>query len=279
MTSLRLLPWLGVWMLALFALLAGPAMAQTTLGGDNEAPDTSAEQPPSYSALADLLEDEQARQELIELLRHQASALPPGLANELSPEAAAAGGNVAPEDVSLPRQLAELTSRTVSDVGGQLEQAVSIVGSLFTGQGAGTFNMADFTNAAINLGIVIIATFALFFTFRRLAKTLFTKLSAWSLAGGSLTPVLRLVLCVALATVVDVLLVALAYVGGNLIATFAVGEAGELSTRASLFLNAFLIIELLKAAVRMLFSSRYEGLRLLHISARKPPIGIAGSPV
>ncbi|NGO89424.1 MAG: mechanosensitive channel protein [Halomonas sp.] len=269
MTSLRLLPWLGVWMLTLFALLAGPAMAQTTLGADNEASNTSAEQPPSYSALADLLEDEQARQELIELLRHQASALPPALANELSPEAAAAGGNVSPEDVSLPRQLAELTSRTVSDVGGQLEQAVSIVGNLFTGQGGGTFNMADFTNAAINLGIVIIATFALFFTFRRLAKTLFTKLSAWSLAGGNLTPVLRLVLCVALAAVVDVLLVALAYVGGNLIATFAVGETGELSTRASLFLNAFLIIELLKAAVRMLFSSRYEGLRLLHISAQE----------
>ena len=60
-TSLRLLPWLGVWMLTLFALLAGPAMAQTTLGADNEASNTSAEQPPSYSALADLLEDEQAR--------------------------------------------------------------------------------------------------------------------------------------------------------------------------------------------------------------------------
>jgi len=59
----------------------------------------------------------------------------------------------------------------------------------------------------------------------------------------------------------------LAYVGGNLVATFAVGEAGELSTRASLFLNAFLVIELLKAGVRMLFSSRYEGLRLLPIAA------------
>ncbi|AMC99289.1 hypothetical protein LOKO_00192 [Halomonas chromatireducens] len=46
--------------------------------------------------------------------------------------------------------------------------------------------------------------------------------------------------------------VLLAYMGGNLIATFAIGETGELSTRASLFLNAFLIIELLKAAVRYL---------------------------
>lgn len=268
MTSLRLLPWLGVWMLTLFAMLAGPAMAQTTLGAESDAP--AAEEQPSYTALADLLEDEQARQELIELLRNQASELPAGVAAELSPEAAAAGGNVTPEDVSLPRQLAELTSRVVGDVGGQIEQAVAIVGNMFSGQGTGSsFDMAAFISAAINLGIVIVATFAIFMVFRRLAKSLFTKISGWSQQGTGLTPVLRLVLCVAIAAVLDVLLVALAYVGGNLIATFAVGETGELSTRASLFLNAFLIIELLKAGVRMLFSSRYEGLRLLPISAQE----------
>lgn len=267
-TSLRLLPWLGVWMLTLFAMLAGPAMAQTTLSAESDA--SVAEEQPSYAALADLLEDEQARQELIELLRNQASELPAGVAAELSPEAAAAGGNVAPEDVSLPRQLAELTSRVVGDVGGQIEQAVAIVGNIFTGQGAGSsFDMAAFMNAAINLGIVIVATFAIFMVFRRLAKSLFTKISGWSQQGTGLTPVLRLVLCVAIAAVVDILLIALAYVGGNLVATFAVGETGELSTRASLFLNAFLIIELLKAGVRMLFSSRYEGLRLLPISAQE----------
>lgn len=268
MTSLRLLPWLSVWMLALFTMLAGPAMAQTTLSAESDA--SVAEEQPSYAALADLLEDEQARQELIELLRNQASELPAGVAAELSPEAAAAGGNVAPEDVSLPRQLAELTSRVVGDVGGQIEQAVAIVGNIFTGQGAGSsFDMAAFMNAAINLGIVIVATFAIFMVFRRLAKSLFTKISGWSQQGTGLTPVLRLVLCVAIAAVVDILLIALAYVGGNLVATFAVGETGELSTRASLFLNAFLIIELLKAGVRMLFSSRYEGLRLLPISAQE----------
>ncbi|HBP77817.1 MAG TPA: mechanosensitive ion channel protein MscS, partial [Halomonas sp.] len=169
-----------------------------------------------------------------------------------------------------PRQLAELTSRVVGDVGGQIEQAVAIVGNIFTGQGAGSsFDMAAFMNAAINLGIVIVATFAIFMVFRRLAKSLFTKISGWSQQGTGLTPVLRLVLCVAVAAVVDILLIALAYVGGNLVATFAVGETGELSTRASLFLNAFLIIELLKAGVRMLFSSRYEGLRLLPISAQE----------
>ncbi|MGE6605575.1 mechanosensitive ion channel domain-containing protein [Halomonas sp. NPDC076908] len=276
MTPIRLLPWLGVWLLTLFAMLATPALAQTTLTAPNEEPPQQASDPnisetQAYATLADLLENEQARAELITLLRSEASALPPALADELSPEAAAQGSDMAPEDVSLPRQLAELTSRVVSDVGGQFEQAVGIVGSLFTGQGAGstgsTFDMAAFTSAAINLGIVIVATLALFFIFRRLAKPAFSKINSWSLHANGLTPVLRLIVCVAVAAVVDVLLVALAYVAGNLLATFAVGETGELSTRASLFLNAFLIIELLKAGVRMLFSSRYDGLRLLPISA------------
>jgi len=272
-TPIRLLPWLGVWLLTLFAMLATPALAQTTLTAPNEEPPQQASDPnisetQAYATLADLLENEQARAELITLLRSEASALPPALADELSPEAAAQGSDMAPEDVSLPRQLAELTSRVVSDVGGQFEQAVGIVGSLFTGQGAGsTFDMAAFTSAAINLGIVIVATLALFFIFRRLAKPAFSKINSWSLHANGLTPVLRLIVCVAVAAVVDVLLVALAYVAGNLLATFAVGETGELSTRASLFLNAFLIIELLKAGVRMLFSSRYDGLRLLPISA------------
>ncbi|WP_434983634.1 mechanosensitive channel protein [Vreelandella zhaodongensis] len=266
MTPLRLFPWLGVWILMLFAFLATPALAQTTSSTDDT---VAAEEQPSYAALADLLEDEQGRQELIELLRNQASALPEVLAVELSPEAAVQGSDMAPEDVSLPRQLAELTSRIVSDIGGQFEQTLTIISNLFTGQSSGTFDTAAFFSAAFNLGIVIVATFAMFMIFRRVAKPLFTKISEWSLHGSGLTPVLRLVLCVALAAVVDVLLVAFAYVGGNLLATFAVGETGELSTRASLFLNAFLVIELLKAAMRMLFSSRYEGLRLLPISARE----------
>ena len=261
MTPLRLLPWLGVCLITLVALFAAPAFAQSSADSGNGA---EAAEPPTYESLANLLEDEQARQELIDLLRRQASEV--SETGELSAEGAE-GSDMAPEDVSLPRQLAELTSSVVDDVGGQFEQVALLVRDLFTGRGESNFDMSAFVTAAINLGIVIAATFAMFMVFRRVVKPLFTKISGWSQHGAGMTPVLRLVLSVAIAAVIDVLLVALAYVGGNLIATFAVGESGDLSTRASLFLNAFLIIELLKAAVRMLFSSRYEGLRLLPISA------------
>ncbi|MCZ0927385.1 mechanosensitive channel protein [Halomonas janggokensis] len=266
MTPIRLLPCLSVWLLALMTLFAAPAFAQSSTPSEGGSDRAETTEPQSYESLANLLEDEQARQELIDLLRSQASevAESSGL-----PGGAAQGSDIAPEDVSLPRQLAQLTSNVVGEVGSQFEQLVLLVRGLFVGGGESVFDMAVFMSAAINLGIVIAATFAMFMVFRRVAKPLFTKISGWSQQGAGLTPVLRLIVCVAIAAVIDVLLVALAYVGGNLVATFAVGEVGDLSTRASLFLNAFLIIELLKAAVRMLFSSRYEGLRLLPISAQE----------
>ncbi|CAM3487792.1 mechanosensitive channel protein [Halomonas lysinitropha] len=253
MNPLRAFPAIIGWLLIALVAFATPTQAQQADAGS---------EPPAYSTLADLLENEQSRQQLIDQLR--------GMADDVAASETAAEESAASEEPSLPRQLAQATSRIAGDIGSRFGDAVEAMAGLFTGGVEdSTFNTAAFTSAAINLGLVILATLVFFVAFRRLAKPLFTGFSQWSLNGAGLTTVLRLVICVALAAVVDVLIVALAYVGGNLIATFAVGETGELSTRASLFLNAFLVIELLKAGVRMLFSSRYEGLRLLPISTNE----------
>nr|WP_163578098.1 mechanosensitive channel protein [Halomonas faecis] len=249
MNPLRALPLMLGWLLIAVMAFAAPAQAQQS---DN----ASGGEPPAYATLADLLENEETRQQLIDQLRGMAG----DVAGSTSAEETA-------EEPSLPRQLAELTSRVGSDIGSQFEAVVSAIGGMFSSDLDNTFDVAAFTTAAINLGLVILATFVLFVVFRRLAKPLFAGISQWSLNGSGLTPILRLVISVALAAVVDVLIVALGYLGGNLIATFAIGETGELSTRASLFLNAFLVIELLKAGIRMLFASRYDGLRLLPITA------------
>ncbi|MFP4137554.1 MAG: mechanosensitive channel protein [Halomonas sp.] len=252
MNPKRALPLMLGWLLLALLALAGPAQAQQQESGGGE--------PPAYSTLADLLENEETRQELIDQLR--------GMAGDVAEsEPAEETGEAAGEERSLPRQLAEVTSSVASDIGSQFDAIVSAIGGMFASDLDGTFDTAALMTAAINLGLVILATLALFVLFRRLARPLFTGISQWSLNGAGLTPILRLVICVALAAVVDLLVVALAYLGGNLIATFAIGETGELSTRASLFLNAFLVIELLKAGVRMLFASRYEGLRLLPIAS------------
>ncbi|QOR40513.1 mechanosensitive channel protein [Billgrantia diversa] len=246
MIAHRFVPWLFGWLI-LALLVAAPAMAQP-------ADDAAV---PAPEALAELLENEQTRQQLIDHLRRQAAD--PELATETSQ---------AEEAISLPRRLAEMTSRIVSDIGGEVRNLFDIVAGLFSTQTDTTAqDWGAFTTAVINLGLVVLATFVLFMSFRQLSRPLFTRLSRWSRQESGLNPTIRLVLCVAVAALTDAMVVALAYLGGNLIATFAIGESGELSTRASLFLNAFMIIELIKAALRMLFSSRYEGLRLLPISA------------
>jgi small conductance mechanosensitive channel len=172
--------------------------------------------------------------------------------------------------LSLPHRLAQLTSGIASDMGGQITNLAAATGDLLSGKLTAPnsgFDSAAFTEAALNLGVVILATLVVFLLARRLARPLFALLSRYSGAGTRPTPVLRLLFCVALATALDLLLVALAYLGGGLIGTFLIGDGGELSTRASLFLNAFLIIEALKVAIRMLLQSEYPGLRLLDIDA------------
>jgi small conductance mechanosensitive channel len=249
----RHLPLFLGWLLAalLMVILAQPAMAQSAEGGNEPAT--------ANATLAELLENPDTRQQLIDQLR--------GAAGDTQAQAAEA--LPASTEPSLPRQLADTTSRVVSEISDHVTQAITVVGNLFRNGLAGEsgFDINALTSATINLGLVVLATFVLFITIRRLARRVFRGLSQWSLNGQGLYPMLRLLLSVVVAALIDALIVGLAYVGGNLVATFAVGESGALSTQASLFLNAFLIIELLKAGVRMLFASRYEGLRLLPIAA------------
>ncbi|GAA0561072.1 mechanosensitive channel protein [Halomonas salifodinae] len=233
------------WLMVVLMTLGLPALAQQ-------------EPPTPYATLADLLENEQSRAELITRLRELANGETTAATAEASATAA---------EPSLARRVAETTSQIAGDLGNQFGQVVETLSDLATGQPDTPVDVGAVLSATLNLVLVIIATLVLFFAFRRLARGGFTRLGQWSLASGGPPPVLRLLTAVAIAATLDVLVVALAYLGGNLIATFLIGEAGELSTRASLFLNAFLVIELLKAALRMLFASHYEGLRLLPISA------------
>lgn len=271
----RLNTWLGRWLAIVLMMIALPVFAQ-----QGETPPVNAtNEMPAYSTLADLLENDQARQRLIEELRALADPQEGelGLAGEETPAAIAeqAPSDQSAEQVSLARRLAAATSNIAGNIGSQFTNLATALGALIAPdddaesdtQAGPEFDMAAFTSAAIELALVIVATFAAFFILRRLARPLFTRLSHWSMHGDSRSALLRVIVAVALAATVDVAVVALAYIGGNLLATFAVGGSGELPTYTALFLNAFLIVELFKAAIRMLFSSGYEGLRLLPISA------------
>nr|WP_281506005.1 mechanosensitive channel protein [Chromohalobacter nigrandesensis] len=244
-----------------------PALAQqdaTPTDGDS----------PAYSTLADMLENEQTRQTIIDQLRAQAAQ-----ENALDVEGASSPGKIADEapssqtaaEVSFPRRLADATSDIAGNLGGQFKSLGAALVGLFASSDASAsgpgFDTGAFLIAALNFALVVIGAFVALFVLRRLASPLFGKLSQWSSQRTEKSALLRTLVAVVLAAVVDVVVVILAYVVGNLIATFAIGEAGSMETRFSLFLNAFLMIELFKAALRMLFSSHYAGLRLMPIAS------------
>lgn len=257
--------------LLLFWLLCAPLMSLAHA----QAPAPSSAT--SYGALAEVLANEQTRNQLIEqlqLLAEQQAAVAPNGAdspttasNDTQPESVDTDESATP---STTKQLADTTRLMASGLGAQFHSLGNVVQAMFVDDKDALdsdFDSKQFMHASINLSLVIMATWLLFWVLRRLSMPIFAKFSHWSRHGEGKTPVLRLVVCVALAALVDVIAIGAAYTVGGLIATFVIGTTGELTTQGSLFLNAFLVIELLKAGLRVLFSSRYDGLRLLPINA------------
>ncbi|WP_342596064.1 mechanosensitive ion channel domain-containing protein [Salinicola lusitanus] len=284
MTVLRPDRWLSRWLLLLFLIFAGPTLAQES-GSEGQ----SAQDGPAYSTMADLLENAQSRQALIDQLRQLAAQQESGDTQESGANDAGGGTTEAPGSGqestasngnekgaaatdSFPRRMAQMTSDIAGDIGGQFTSLAAMIGGFFTSGDAAassgpSFNMNDFLSAAIDLALVIIATVAVFLILRRIARPFFSKFSQWAMQGDGRSHLPRVIVAVILAAIVDVIVIVLAYVAGNLVATFLVGESGSLNTRFSLFLNAFLMIELFKCALRVLFSSQHEGLRLVSIEA------------
>lgn len=249
-------------------LFSGAALAASPAKSDAKAG-------PDYGAMADTLQNPTSRQALIDELRKlqaaQDKAMPVKSADTPARIAARSPSGEAPAQVSFARRMATGTANVAGGLGHEFAALGDAVGSLFgAGHAAATgpsVDVAAVTKAAVNLAIVVIVTFVLFFVFRALASPLFRLLDGWAGRGSSKMAMLRTIGGVILGAVVDGIVVFLAYLGGTLVATFLVGKAGSLETRLSLFLNAFLLIELFKVVLRMLFASRFGALRLVPISA------------
>ena len=232
-------------------LLAGVAGAAPAQEPEERAADGS------YEGLAALLEDEEAREGLIRELRRLAAGV----------EAPAETTEQAEETYSLPRQIANITQGVAETAAAELSSAVGALRELDLTSPDG--ELAAFGAIVLDLAIVIAVTVALFLILRRLAAPLFRRASGWAMEAGQAPQIVRRTVAVVFAAVVDILVVLLAWVGGYLVTLLFIGGSGEMQTRHTLFLNAFLLIEVFKAVIRMLFSSRYQGLRLLPMAGEE----------
>ena len=227
---------IALFFLFLSALAAPGASAQET------AP------PAEAQALIDILENEEKRAALIDQLKAAAARVV-----EAAPE----------EAPSLGRQIAEFTKAAAEKAAASFSAARQAV--LHAPDAFGSLNaeQLDLLIEALKaLALVIVVTAVIYMALRFWSKRVFRSLGETTANAG----LLRTIAMVVLTTIMDILVVLIAWGAGYLIALTFYGEAGQIGVRQSLYLNAFLIVGMVKVAIRAVFAPSTAALRFIDIS-------------
>lgn len=238
----------------LFAFISLIITANVQAGAASESSAYSHGAP--YDVLADLLENDEARQQLIEDLRTRSQSEP---GTEETP-ADHTASQVTSDDESrtFARQVADNTQQVAQELVTTLTESFQLLGAL--GSGESTSDWGAINTELTQLLLVVAATLVVFFAMRSIAKQLFAKANYWAEAD-SRHPIVRRTIAILGSTVLDFIVVALAWVAGYALALFALGDGGEMYVSQSLFLNAFLVIEVFKVLLRTVFSVHDTALR------------------
>lgn len=234
-------------LLLLFICVASPlALAQPT---QNTAPsDQTEQQKASYTALADILQDDKARAALIDHLRQAADESPKTQTKPAASET--------PE--SLSDNLSSLAQGGISTVNQRLNSLQKLIDS----GPKRTFNPDSFFRALGYFLLTVAVTFALFHLIRRLIRPLYKRMGSWGhnakLQQG---PWYKLPTAILAAFAVDLLVLLLALAAGNLFAHHVNADSTTILRLQTLFLSAFAVIEFFKAVLRLIFSPDFDYLR------------------
>jgi small-conductance mechanosensitive channel len=231
--------------LALFLLLfvTAPAIAQPAT--EQSAAGTGAASG-DVETLIRILENDEARGRLIDKLR-TANAEPQ------------TNGSPAPDasEQTIVDRIAEYTRSTVEDTAGLIGAIIGLGDQVLAVlSGATTVDMQAVWNAVRNVLLVVTVTFAVYFVLR-FAFRRFQRELADAAARSS---IVRRIGIIGLAAAADVVTVLAAWAVGYLL-TLYIGQDGPSGTSRMLFLNAFLSIELIKVAARVLLAPRWPALR------------------
>lgn len=225
-------------------MLTLPATAQSIFTPDaSDAPATS----DAAALLIDILRDDAAREALIRQLE----------AGDVAPSAAPAAEQPPSQQSSLARQAAEYTRIAAEGATAQIFGIIASVEVVFSAFTDGSrVDWAEVTATVGSLLLVGAVTLGLFFALRLMGMRIFAVMSARTAEGSWFT---KLALIFG-SSVVDALIIILAWSGGYVFALY-LGEPGVMDFRQSLFLNAFLLIELTKVALRSVFAPNFSKLR------------------
>lgn len=250
--------------LLLFAALSIAMLAPAVAQAQTTAPEaeTAQQSATKLDLLLDVIEDPESRDALISELRATRETAAPA-ADDAIVDTLAGETPVPPETLSFGRRIALITQQTAEDVASrgeavwrQLTRAPQVFDGL-DGSEAGVL-----LDALRDLALIIVATVAVFLVLRRFGKALYGRMGASARDGG----ILRTLLLFLASAIIDALIVVIAWAVGYLIATLFIGNYGQIGIRQTLYLNAFLLVELAKVVVRLALSPSAGNLRPLPIS-------------
>jgi small-conductance mechanosensitive channel len=258
-------PFLAL-MLALLSALASPhaataqgLVAQSGAKAATTETETEAEAPGPLSALLEVLRDEAARDALIAELERVTTETGP--VDELQ-QAAEEVQRVEPRP-SIGARIAQATQGIAE---GLAEQANGILRS-FSGGGTLMIGLSSLDLPVLwetfrSLILIIVITVAVWMGLRALATPVYRRMGERT-AGANF---LRIIFLFLGSTLLDAAVVVAAWALGYAITLLALGEFAQMGFRQALYLNAFLLVELVKVAIRAIVSPATGGLRLVNLS-------------
>jgi moderate conductance mechanosensitive channel len=212
---------------------------------------------PELQLLIEALRNDESRNRLLEELEAVAGEVEPGPVETI--DEALFGTS----ETSLGRRIAETTrffAENAAESAAAFANQLSAAPRMFSALDADQIDVL--WQALRDLALVIVATYAIFVTLRSFAKGYYRSMG---IKSASATLLQRIVFIV-VSALLDVLVVVVAWAAGYIIALTVFGEMGTIGLRQTLYLNAFLIVELAKVILRIVLSPSAPELRLLPVS-------------
>ncbi|EPI2801981.1 mechanosensitive channel protein [Citrobacter koseri] len=245
----------------LFLLLGAPAHAvaipgvTTDASGSQEAapaaePDVE-QKKAAYAALADVLENETSRKELIDQLRKVAATPPPEPVPTITPPTVT-------EEKTVLENVTDISRRYGEALSGRFAQLYRNI----TDSPHKPFNTQAFTNALTHFLMLAASVFVFYWLIRLCALPLYRKMGQWARAKNrDRSNWLQLPAMIIGAFIIDLLLLALTLFVGQILSDRMNAGSRTIAFQQSLFLNAFALIEFFKAILRLIFCPNVAELR------------------
>ncbi len=222
----------------------------------------SSQQKASYAALADILQDDKSRADLIAHLRAAAGESADGKQN--SPAASAANpAENEQQQVSLSDKLADVSQSYAS----MAMQKIHDLKKTIDSGPQQTFHADKFFHASGYFILTVLVTFALFHLVRMLISPLYKRLGHWGHhARIKQARWYQLPASIISAFAIDIAILLLTIAAGNLFTQYVNGGSTLIARQQALFLSAFAVIEFFKAVLRLLFAPNFDYLRPFPLS-------------